>query len=184
MSSPCRSAAGIIGSCIRLAMRRRGGRAWGSMLWRQLNRSLGAKPSRILGPGNRWQYKPNVTAPDGRSLAQSGHLGSTKPCPLSGVKRTWRLHCEMSASDPKRTIICRQRCLSRLPGCAMASLCLFGRRTVVGQPDSSSARYAIERPTARFMNIARVCWKPSTHGETAIHRPTIQAIDLPSPGTL
>ena len=30
------------------------------------HRSLGAKPSRILGPGNRWQHKSNVTAPDGR----------------------------------------------------------------------------------------------------------------------
>jgi hypothetical protein len=26
------------------------------------------------------------------------------PCPLSGVKRTWRLRYEMSANDPKRTL--------------------------------------------------------------------------------
>src|SRR5262249_1876696 len=29
----------------------------------------------------------------------------TAECPLSGVKRTWRLHCEMSANDPKRTLL-------------------------------------------------------------------------------
>src|SRR5262249_47260562 len=36
-------------------------------------------------------------------LAQSGHPRRALQCPLSGVKRTWRLHCEMSAYDPKGT---------------------------------------------------------------------------------
>ena len=36
-------------------------------------------------------------------LAQSGHGLVHCKCPLSGVKRTWRLHCGMSANDPKRT---------------------------------------------------------------------------------
>ena len=31
------------------------------------------------------------------------HFNRGHDCPLSGVKRTWRLHCEMSAFDPKRT---------------------------------------------------------------------------------
>src|SRR5512139_2091655 len=33
----------------------------------------------------------------------SGHAESRAECPLSRVKRTCRLHCEMSANDPKRT---------------------------------------------------------------------------------
>jgi hypothetical protein len=37
-------------------------------------------------------------------LAQSGHPSLHRTCPLLGVKRTWRLHYEMSAYDPKRTI--------------------------------------------------------------------------------
>jgi hypothetical protein len=36
-------------------------------------------------------------------LAQSGHYVRGSECPLLGVKRTLRLHCEMSAFDPKRT---------------------------------------------------------------------------------
>jgi len=28
-----------------------------------------------------------------------------RTCPLLGVKRTCRLHCEMSAFDPKRTSV-------------------------------------------------------------------------------
>jgi hypothetical protein len=37
------------------------------------------------------------------ALALSGHSYRTHQCPLWGVKRTWRLHREMSAYDPKRT---------------------------------------------------------------------------------
>jgi heterodisulfide reductase subunit A-like polyferredoxin len=33
----------------------------------------------------------------------SGHCKIDVQCPLLGVKRTCRLHCEMSAYDPKRT---------------------------------------------------------------------------------
>jgi hypothetical protein len=36
-------------------------------------------------------------------LALSGHPAHSLECPLSGVKRTWRAQCEMSAYDPKRT---------------------------------------------------------------------------------
>ena len=36
-------------------------------------------------------------------LALSGHAARANECPLSGVKRTWQLHCGMSAYDPKRT---------------------------------------------------------------------------------
>ena len=36
-------------------------------------------------------------------LALSGHFGRTSQCLLLGIKRTWRLRCEMSANDPKRT---------------------------------------------------------------------------------
>ena len=32
-------------------------------------------------------------------LAQSGHQTTSRQCPLLGVKRTWRLHCEVSAYD-------------------------------------------------------------------------------------
>src|SRR5262249_20574431 len=32
-------------------------------------------------------------------LAHSGYSILRRTCPLSGVKRTWRLHCEMSAFD-------------------------------------------------------------------------------------
>jgi hypothetical protein len=39
------------------------------------------------------------------SLAESEHSIDTLQCPLSGVKRTWRVQCEMSAYDPKRTSI-------------------------------------------------------------------------------
>jgi hypothetical protein len=39
----------------------------------------------------------------GKALAKGTHRGSPeqahRACPLSGVKRTLRLHCEMSASD-------------------------------------------------------------------------------------
>jgi hypothetical protein len=40
-----------------------------------------------------------------RSFSRSARLYSVEPAPhlLSGVKRTWRLHCEMSVYDPKRT---------------------------------------------------------------------------------
>src|SRR5262245_30375220 len=38
-------------------------------------------------------------------LALSGHRLVHCKCPLSGVKRTWRLRCEMSAYDPKRTSV-------------------------------------------------------------------------------
>ena len=34
-------------------------------------------------------------------------------CPLSGVKRTWRLHCEMSAYDPKRKWCPKRRLIYR-----------------------------------------------------------------------
>ena len=47
-------------------------------------------------------------------LAQSRHSKCADRCPLSGVKRTSRLHCKMSAFDPKRT--------------SQAYLCLFGLR--------------------------------------------------------
>jgi hypothetical protein len=36
-------------------------------------------------------------------FAKSNRVGGRKHVRLLGVKRTWRLHCEMSASDPKRT---------------------------------------------------------------------------------
>ena len=36
-------------------------------------------------------------------LALSGHHWSPFQCPLSGGRATWRLPCEMSAYDPKRT---------------------------------------------------------------------------------
>jgi hypothetical protein len=36
-------------------------------------------------------------------LALSGHQLVHCTCPLLGVKRTWGLHCGMSASDPKGT---------------------------------------------------------------------------------
>ena len=38
-------------------------------------------------------------------MAQSGHFAAESQCPLSGVKRTCRLHCEMSAYDQKRTLV-------------------------------------------------------------------------------
>ena len=34
-------------------------------------------------------------------------------CPLSGVKRPWRLHCEMSAFDPKRKWCPKRRLIYR-----------------------------------------------------------------------
>jgi hypothetical protein len=37
-------------------------------------------------------------------LALSGHPSSADQCPLSGVKRTWRIAVQMSAFDPKRTL--------------------------------------------------------------------------------
>src|SRR5262249_47764919 len=42
-------------------------------------------------------------------LAQSGHHWLHRTCPLSGVKRTWRVQCEMSANDPKHA--CRYNVL-------------------------------------------------------------------------
>jgi hypothetical protein len=36
-------------------------------------------------------------------LALNGHRFARRQCLLLGVKQTWRLHCEMSAFDPKRT---------------------------------------------------------------------------------
>jgi hypothetical protein len=39
-----------------------------------------------------------------RLLALSGHFGRTSQCPLLGAKLTSRLRCEMSASDPERTL--------------------------------------------------------------------------------
>jgi hypothetical protein len=38
-------------------------------------------------------------------LALSGHHARRTECPLSEVKRTCRLHCELSAYDPKRTFV-------------------------------------------------------------------------------
>jgi hypothetical protein len=35
----------------------------------------------------------------------SGHAAYIVECLLLGVKRTWRLHCEMSAYDPKQTSV-------------------------------------------------------------------------------
>ena len=32
------------------------------------------------------------------------HITRAHQCPVLGVKRTWRLHCEMSANDPNRTL--------------------------------------------------------------------------------
>src|SRR6266550_1613449 len=54
------------------------------------------------------QNLPLSTSSPGRLphlLALSGHCVRDIQCPLSGVKRSWRLHCEMSANanDPKRT---------------------------------------------------------------------------------
>src|SRR5262245_8348644 len=37
------------------------------------------------------------------AIGPSGHILQCT-CPLSGVKRTWRLQYEMSACDPKRTL--------------------------------------------------------------------------------
>jgi len=37
-------------------------------------------------------------------MALSRQSDRAHECPLSGVKRTWRLHCEMSACEPKRTL--------------------------------------------------------------------------------
>jgi hypothetical protein len=38
-------------------------------------------------------------------LALNGHSSNTTECPLLGIKRTWRVRCEMSAYDPKRTFV-------------------------------------------------------------------------------
>src|SRR5215831_12778294 len=48
-------------------------------------------------------------------LAQSGHFFLHRKCPLSGVKRTWRLHCEMFAYDPKRTFLAIDNHVLRTP---------------------------------------------------------------------
>ena len=44
-------------------------------------------------------------------LAQSGHPYLHRTCPLSGVKRTWRLQCERPANDPSRTSASSVYCL-------------------------------------------------------------------------
>ncbi len=59
---------------------------------------------------NTWLHRPICKREE--SSCQLGavhtwHLADISfalQCPLSGVKRTWRLHCEMSANDPKRTL--------------------------------------------------------------------------------
>jgi hypothetical protein len=38
-------------------------------------------------------------------MAQSGHAELHCTCPLLGVKRTYLGHREMSANDPKRTLL-------------------------------------------------------------------------------
>ena len=59
-------------------------------------------------PFHEWSFSEEQ---DGRDagltvcplLALSGHAELHCTCPLSGVKRTWRLQCKTSAFDPKRT---------------------------------------------------------------------------------
>jgi membrane protein len=47
---------------------------------------------------------PKRTFDSDKSMSGFGRKsGHRRECPLLGVKRTWRLRCEMSASDPKRT---------------------------------------------------------------------------------
>src|SRR4029077_6084826 len=77
-----------------------------------------------------------------------GHSRAVDQCPLSGVKRTWRLHCEMAAYDPRRTLRDRRpvadhhRCsdywveyhtLSNMP-CA-------GHRSVIEKNVNGTARF-------------------------------------------
>jgi len=60
-------------------------------------------------------------------LALSGHFGRTSQCLLLGIKRTWRLRCEMSANDPKRTSsIPIGRCIRLASRVNIVSLLPFG----------------------------------------------------------
>jgi len=45
----------------------------------------------------------NSSGANGQPLSEAGTLTRKSPCALSGVKRIWRLRCEMSAYHPKRT---------------------------------------------------------------------------------
>ena len=48
---------------------------------------------------------PKRTFDSDKSMSGFGRKsGHRRECPLLGVKRTWRLRCEMSASDPKRGV--------------------------------------------------------------------------------
>jgi hypothetical protein len=62
------------------------------------DRSAGAMP-----PSSEHGCASEQTATDCRITLTHWRL-SPSVCPLLGVKRTWRLHCEMSAYDPKRTL--------------------------------------------------------------------------------
>src|SRR5262249_9779486 len=57
-------------------------------------------------------------------LAHSGHPDPLTQCPLSGVKRTWVGHSEMSAFDPKRT--CEGVALGRGRACPLDPLSRAG----------------------------------------------------------
>jgi hypothetical protein len=86
-------------------------------------------------------------------LALSGHFGRTSQCLLLGIKRTWRLRCEMSANDPKRTSsIPIGRCIRLASRVNIVSLLPFG----CFLPGRISARLLLFQFVGRSSRIATI----------------------------
>ena len=66
-------------------------------------------------------------------------------CPLSGVKRTWRLQCEMSAYDPKRTYL---RWLPRVAERRRANLSIRPAQSFFPEFDNSRRKFTPSDPGA------------------------------------
>ena len=85
--------------------------------------------------------RPSTTRPKLWGFAQSRHSRLGRECPLSGVKRTWLGHANLSANDPKLrrywTNACRQ--------CALKHRCTTGVQRRIVRWEHEHVLEAVQR---------------------------------------
>src|SRR5262249_17779790 len=74
----------------------------------------------------------------------SSDRGCSTQCLLLGVKRTWRLHCEMSAHNPKRTFVIIRWCSAKKRprhACVISSLSIIIPQSPIDGPTLRPAQW-------------------------------------------